>query len=557
MAADVVIHEITEDAVTRTSMERRVGQLSDEIKGHLDSAMEEVQKTVQDEAAVLLDSLEGSIRQQLEVAVRDLREMSRSTLQELRESIKVDAARSEAKVVQAVHAVEAQGVAWSAMSSENRRAFADLDRKLSLNAELDRKLDFDRKLALELAKSGGDDRQGGDPARSLAASSELRDEAAGPKSAAGAPEQEPSVAPAQPARGLKGMRALKRGVKSGEAGRIVDEMEAAEAADPEAVVGAPEQERFLLQLEASAAACEVLLKERVLPQLEAQQRQLADLAASSRGDVQAASGAAGEGASAGEGKAPSADTPVATEQTTRSESMEAPHPDSGGDAPAPTSVPEDEGMAAGFEERLLFLLLRLEGLVGSQKESAKEDFGRLEEKSRQFEAEVRALRTEVRGMRGDVGTPATLSSVQAHCCHIAGSSGRAEAAAGRLEASSSSLQEQLGDALSRLRRIDGRLCQLTGPDSAAAVAAGAAASVAGNQISERVGDVVARIRRLDAEQKHIRQAVEELGRHFVLMFGPRSEDAMRRDGPTPTPTKPARRSRPASAAATVPRGLGR
>merc|ERR1719157_289317 len=108
--------------------------------------MEEVQKTVQDEAAVLLDSLEGSLRQQLEAAVRDLREVSRSTLQELRESIKVDAARSEAKVVQAIHAVEAQGVAWSAMSSENRKAFADLDRKMTLNAELDRKLDFDRNL---------------------------------------------------------------------------------------------------------------------------------------------------------------------------------------------------------------------------------------------------------------------------------------------------------------------------------------------------------------------------------------------------------------------------
>jgi len=517
--------EVAEEAVTRSSMERCVGRLSDEIKGHLDSTMQEVQRTVQDEAAVLLDSLEGSFKQQLEAAVSDLRELSRTTLQEIRESIKVDAARSEAKVVQAIHAVEAQGVAWSALASESRRSFAELDRKLTLSAELDRKPDFDRKLASESAKSRDDDRSEGDPARSVAASSEVKSE-------------EPGTAPAKPSGGgLKGMMALKRGLKSGEVGRIVDEMEAparhlvqsragsrarfADGDDLQAMTAAEQEgitalvsevqmearkdadldwkERFLPQLEQSSAACEMLLQERVLPQLEAQQRQLADLAASSqwaagvlvelaasRGPSSQAGGAAAEGAGAGEGKAAWAETLVAIQETTRS------------------------------------------------------------------------VCTEVRCLRGDAGTPATLSSVQAHCCHIVDSAGRVEAATGRLEASGGVLREQLEDALSRLRRIDGRLGQLTSPDaSAAAVAAGAAASVAGANLSERVGDVVLRLRRLDAEQRQVRQAVEELGRHFVFMFGPRPQDSLHREGPALTPLKPTRRSRPASAAAAGPRALGR
>jgi len=493
--------EVAEEAVTRSSMERCVGRLSDEIKGHLDSTMQEVQRTVQDEAAVLLDSLEGSFKQQLEAAVSDLRELSRTTLQEIRESIKVDAARSEAKVVQAIHAVEAQGVAWSALASESRRSFAELDRKLTLSAELDRKPDFDRKLASKSAKSRDDDRSEGDPARSVAASSEVKSE-------------EPGTAPAKPSGGgLKGMMALKRGLKSGEVGRIVDEMEAMTAAEQEGITALVSEvqmearkdadldwkERFLPQLEQSSAACEMLLQERVLPQLEAQQRQLADLAASSqwaagvlvelaasRGPSSQAGGAAAEGAGAGEGKAAWAETLVAIQETTRS------------------------------------------------------------------------VCTEVRCLRGDAGTPATLSSVQAHCCHIVDSAGRVEAATGRLEASGGVLREQLEDALSRLRRIDGRLGQLTSPDaSAAAVAAGAAASVAGANLSERVGDVVLRLRRLDAEQRQVRQAVEELGRHFVFMFGPRPQDSLHREGPALTPLKPTRRSRPASAAAAGPRALGR
>jgi len=129
-----VLPEIAEEAITRKVLERAVGHLSEEFKIHLDGAMEEIQKTVQDEAAVLLDSVEGSLQQKLRDAVREMQEASRSNLQELRDAIKVDAARSEAKAVQAVNAVEAQGVAWSAMSSENRRAFADISQKLSAMA---------------------------------------------------------------------------------------------------------------------------------------------------------------------------------------------------------------------------------------------------------------------------------------------------------------------------------------------------------------------------------------------------------------------------------------
>mmetsp|Transcript_44212 Transcript_44212/g.114966 ORF Transcript_44212/g.114966 Transcript_44212/m.114966 type:complete len:167 (-) Transcript_44212:120-620(-) len=66
--------------------------------------------------------------------------------------------------------------------------------------------------------------------------------------------EEPSVAPAKPAGGLKGMSALKKGLKNGEVARIIDDKEAAEELEARAAASAPAQAVKAADLKAVPAA---------------------------------------------------------------------------------------------------------------------------------------------------------------------------------------------------------------------------------------------------------------------------------------------------------------
>ncbi|CAK0868226.1 unnamed protein product [Prorocentrum cordatum] len=77
--------------------------------------------------------------------------------------------------------------------------------------------------------------------------------------------EEPSVAPAKPAGGLKGMSALKKGLKNGEVARIIDDKEAAEELEARAAASAPAQAVKAADLKAAAPAAAPVAPSQALP----------------------------------------------------------------------------------------------------------------------------------------------------------------------------------------------------------------------------------------------------------------------------------------------------
>jgi hypothetical protein len=177
---------------------------------------------------------------------------------------------------------------------------------------------------------------------------------------------------------------------------------------------------------------------------------------------------------------------------------------------------------------------------------------------------TRSVIAEVRSIRGNVDVPAALCSILTNCGEAVSSTGRIEAlaletaqAVRKSEGSTRAMLEKFSDISARLKRIDGTVGVLRTLESSAACT-GAAVNSMSITLADRTSDIQAQLKRREAEQRQVRQAVEELGRHFAILFGPKTDDTALSAGSglALEAPKPVRRGRPASAAA-VPRSMGR